>query len=103
MWKSEHMRLPVHVIGYIEVRIVGPVRVLCVGAPVEDSELAAEVFKLRLPGVFPVIGHIRPSAGLIIHNSRFPVHMEHLVGFPEGNEAFHKVYLILVGLQKLPV
>ena len=92
-----------HVIGYIEVRVITPVRAFRVGTPVEDPELAAEIFKLRLPGVFPVVGHIRPSAGLIIHDPRFPVHMEHLVGFPEGNEAFHKVYLILVGLQKLPV
>ena len=97
------MRLPVHVIGYIEVRVITPVRAFRVGAPVEDSELAAEIFKLRLPGVFPVVGHIRSSAGLVVHDPRFPVHVEHLVGFPEGNEAFHKVYLILVGLQKLPV
>ena len=97
------MRFPVHVIGYIEVRIIGSVRAFCVGAPVEDAKLAAEVLKFRLPGIFPVVGHIRSSAGLIVHDPRFPVHVEHLVGFPERDETFYEFYLILVGLQKLPV
>ena len=92
-----------HVIGYIEVRVITPVRAFRVGTPVEDPELAAEIFKLRLPGVFPVVGHIRSSAGLIVHDPRFPVHVEHLVGFPERDETFYEFRLILVGLQKLPV
>ena len=44
-----------HVVGNIEVRIIGSVRAFCVGAPVEDAELAAEVLKFRLPGIFPVV------------------------------------------------
>ena len=103
MGKPEHMRFPVHVVEDIKVRVIRPVRFLCVSAPVQDPELPPEIFKFRFPGVFAVVGDIRTAAGLVVHDPWFPVHVEHLVGFPEGDQAFHKLHLVHMRLQELPV
>ena len=97
------MGLPVHVVGCEEEIVAASVRPLRIIAAVHDSQLSAEILKLRTPGLDSMVGDVRVAADQVIHAHGLLRHMEHRVFLSECNDLLCELEQVPICLQKPPV
>ena len=68
-----------------------------------QADLAAEILKLRLPGIDSMVRDVRVAAGQVIHHSRFLLHVKDRMCLAERDDMFYKIQKRLIPLIKIPV
>ena len=84
------MRIPVHVVGNIEVVVLVAVFILEIASAVHDADKTACVFHLGEPGSLAVEGHIRAAVGFVVDEARLAFAVQRRMRLPEGDCCFYK-------------
>ena len=84
------MRIPVHVVGNIEVVVLVSVFVLEITSAVHHTDKTARIFHLGEPGSLAVEGHIRAAVGFVVDEARLAFAVQRRMRFPEGDCCFYK-------------
>jgi len=67
------------------------------------AQLAAGYLRWRLPGIFPMVRHIRHAAAGLIHSPKFFLRAENRISFADGDQPFDKSKKFLFPFQFPPV